>query len=254
VRDGHLSVHRFRLNLKNGERGSCRLGRGRFAGGPRELLADDYFGAGAREVVDFMRRAAVLGYPRQRQEALDFGCGLGRVTRALADHFAKVVGVDISADTVGRARALNADYPNCRFLVFDEPDLEPFEDDRFDMIYTVLELKQESDALMMLALAREFLRILKPAGLLMLRVTDRLSFRNMPERRRLVTRMWRLLSEVPGIVHGRLRGRQPHPIATSQKDLLELVITTHAQVLQIDARRRSTRRRQGESRTFWVTK
>lgn len=234
--------------------GSNRLSRTLVSGRSREWLADDYFEAGAREAAGFMRRAAVLGYPRQRREALDFGCGLGRVTRALADHFAEVVGVDISAETVARARALNADYPNCRFLLFDQPGLEPFEDDRFDLIHTVIELSRESDPALLLELAREFLRVLRPAGLLMLGVTNRLPLRRDPESQPPMARLHRLWKEIPARWRSRLLGRRLHPIAASQTDLIDLVVARRAQVLQIDGRSRPTHRHQGESRTFWVTK
>lgn len=234
--------------------GSNRLSSTRLSGRSREWLADDYFDAGAREAADFMRRAAMLGYPRQRREALDFGCGLGRVTRALADHFTEVVGVDISGETVARARALNADYPNCRFLLFDQPDLEPFEDDRFDLIYTVIELSRESDAVLLLELAREFLRVLSPAGLLMLRVTNRLPLRRVSESQPPMARLHRLWKEVPAAWWSRLLGPRLLSIAASQKDLIDLVVARHGQVLQIDARPRTIQRHRGETRTFWVTK
>jgi SAM-dependent methyltransferase len=222
--------------------------------GSRELLADDYFSAGAREAAEFMRRAAVLGYPRQFGDALDFGCGLGRVTRALADHFNQVLGVDLSAETVARARALNADHSNCRFLPFDQPDLEPLENNRFDLIYSVVELKQESDAALLLDLAREFLRILRPSGLLMLRVTDRLSFRAGSEGAVRTSRARRLWAGIARSFSRRLLRSRRSPIARCQKELIELIIAARAQVLQVDSRRRPARRSKGESRTFWVTK
>lgn len=51
---------------------------------------------GVREIealrYDLAARQIELG----RASALDFGCGVGRLTQALAPHFAQVVGVDIS--------------------------------------------------------------------------------------------------------------------------------------------------------------
>jgi SAM-dependent methyltransferase len=40
--------------------------------------------------------------------ALDFGCGTGRLTNALAPHFAEVVGVDVSAGMLAEARTESA--------------------------------------------------------------------------------------------------------------------------------------------------
>jgi cyclopropane fatty-acyl-phospholipid synthase-like methyltransferase len=51
------------------------------------------FADGTRERVDVLD---VRG-PR-RLEALDFGCGIGRITQALAAHYASCVGLDISEE------------------------------------------------------------------------------------------------------------------------------------------------------------
>jgi SAM-dependent methyltransferase len=247
-----VSARRSKIERDGRESGSHHTSRSHPSS--RELLADDYFNAGAREAASFMGRAAILGYPQQRREALDFGCGLGRVTRALGDYFSEVVGVDLSPETVARARALNADYANCRFLVFDQPELEPFEDDRFDMIYSVVELRQASDESLLIEVARELLRVLRPTGLLLVRVTDRLGFRTAAGDRNRMSRILRSLKNLPARFYGGLRRRRLHPIAKAQNDLLELVAAARARVLQIDTRQRSGRRGHGESRTFWLTK
>src|SRR5262249_14322414 len=62
--------------------------------------SDEFFATGPPEVEGLMNRAAQLGHPQQYRRALDFGCGLGRVTRALADRFEECVGVDISENMV----------------------------------------------------------------------------------------------------------------------------------------------------------
>lgn len=52
---------------------------------------------------------------------VDFGCGDGRQTRFLAGRFANVVGVDISAAAIHRARAAG-NPPNVAFQVLDARD------------------------------------------------------------------------------------------------------------------------------------
>jgi predicted TPR repeat methyltransferase len=37
-----------------------------------------------------------LGHDPQRQMAVDFGCGVGRLTQALGDHFERAIGIDVS--------------------------------------------------------------------------------------------------------------------------------------------------------------
>jgi 2-polyprenyl-3-methyl-5-hydroxy-6-metoxy-1,4-benzoquinol methylase len=53
--------------------------------------------------------------------ALDLGCGVGRITRALARRFGTVVGIDVSDEMVRRARDLHPPgaYPNLRFAESD---------------------------------------------------------------------------------------------------------------------------------------
>lgn len=51
-----------------------------------------------------MECAATLGHPRERGVALDFGCGVGRLTRALAAFFDRATGVDISSSMIEEAK------------------------------------------------------------------------------------------------------------------------------------------------------
>lgn len=73
---------------------------------------DDFFVTGTIEIDKAMACAAKLGHPAGREVALDFGCGVGRLTRALARHFRHCHGVDISESMLARARELNASFSN----------------------------------------------------------------------------------------------------------------------------------------------
>ena len=67
-------------------------------------------------------RAALLidpVLPERRGLALDIGCGLGRMSRALSKRFEKVIGVDVSDQMVERARQLNSGVSNAQFMVGD---------------------------------------------------------------------------------------------------------------------------------------
>jgi SAM-dependent methyltransferase len=54
--------------------------------------------------------------------AVEIGCGLGRVTRALAGRFETVIGVDVSVEMLRRARDI-ASHPNVTFLLGDGSSL-----------------------------------------------------------------------------------------------------------------------------------
>jgi ubiquinone/menaquinone biosynthesis C-methylase UbiE len=96
--------------------------------------------------------------------ALDFGCGAGRLTQGLSKHFEQVVGVDIAASMIEIARKHNP-HDNCLYVVNDRPDLSQFETDSFDFVITVIVLQHMQNDYAF-AYLEEFLRILKPGGIL----------------------------------------------------------------------------------------
>src|SRR4051794_24254117 len=100
------------------------------------IEAETFFASGEAEVDGVLQRAATFGLPQQLETALDFGCGAGRLTRALARHAQQVVGVDISDQMIAEARQLNADCDRCRFEVNTADDLHAFADMEFDLVYT----------------------------------------------------------------------------------------------------------------------
>ena len=83
-----------------------------------------------------MSHAERLSHPRRRESALDFGCGLGRLTRALSRRFESAIGLDLSETMVERARNLNAAVRGCEFRVNTWPDLRDFSEQSFDLVYS----------------------------------------------------------------------------------------------------------------------
>src|ERR1700761_6015576 len=84
---------------------------------------DEFFAFGEQEIDAIQSQCAALGRPDAHAVALDFGCGVGRLSRALSKHYAQVIGVDIASSMIERARELNADRPNIRFVENGEADL-----------------------------------------------------------------------------------------------------------------------------------
>ena len=134
---------------------------GGWAGHERE-----FFDGGAGEVGKVLATGARHGLPSRRRSALDFGCGVGRLSRALSAYFDDVLGVDISEPMVERARELNADQPGCRFEVNLTPRLEGLRDKSFDLVLSLITLQHVSDPAAVRSYLRELARVLAPAGLL----------------------------------------------------------------------------------------
>ena len=82
----------------------------------RKWRLSDFFETGRREISILMYQLEKEKLPVRRGTALDFGCGLGRLTRALAEYFDSVWGVDVSRKMVDLADRLNRGGPRLRFL------------------------------------------------------------------------------------------------------------------------------------------
>jgi len=127
---------------------------------------EEFFQTGLSEVEQVLERLDQLQLPRRREGLLDFGCGIGRLTRAFAPHFGRCVGLDISEGMIRAARAYNAHLPNCQFLVNDRPNLQDLASNSFDMIYTNIVLQHLPSRDAIKRYVAEFVRLLRPQGLL----------------------------------------------------------------------------------------
>jgi SAM-dependent methyltransferase len=151
---------------------------------------DEFLSTGETEIAEVLAGAEQLGLPQQQRRALDFGCGAGRLTRALAHRFPTAVGVDISERMVETAQRLNADVPGCEFRVNSSPDLRQFQDGAFDLVYTSLVLQHLPSRGLIESYVTELVRVTAPGGLLVFGLPDRISW---PYRLGLTRRLYRLL-------------------------------------------------------------
>lgn len=133
---------------------------------------EEFFATGVSDVRDLMQRAERFGFPRGRRCALDFGCGIGRLTQPLADYFEKAYGVDISPEMLEQARKYNPKGSRCEYRWNAGTRLEGFADGSVDLVYSKLTL-QHVRPRDVKAYLREFLRVLAPGGLLMFQLPGR---------------------------------------------------------------------------------
>jgi SAM-dependent methyltransferase len=145
---------------------------------------DEFFHTGELEIEQVMKSSSPLGRPSGNESVLDFGCGVGRLTRALAGYFEKAYGVDISENMLLKARELNQSFRNCQFILNTESHLEIFTDNAFDMVYTNKVLQHISSRKMIREYLAEFLRVLKRGGLLVFQLLSYIPVRNRIQARR----------------------------------------------------------------------
>ena len=123
-----------------------------------------FFATGDVEVEHILHMAAGFGLPGRRHRCLDVGCGIGRVTAALARRFDECVGIDISPAMLELGRDLNRDVPNCSFLETHGENLADFESESFDMVNASIVLQHLPDSYAIRRYISEFVRVLVPGG------------------------------------------------------------------------------------------
>jgi SAM-dependent methyltransferase len=154
----------------------------------------EFMATGHTEVEMLMQHLAGLGYvPNRSGVALDFGCGVGRLTQALRRYFDSCVGVDISQTMVQQAQSLN-EFPHCRYIATSDVPL-PFPAAAFSFIYSNIVL-QHIPRRFAKEYLREFVRVLSPGGILVFGVQDSFA---MPDLASLLTRIRHVLHLRPRI-------------------------------------------------------
>ena len=140
----------------------------------RHWTRDDFFASGRNEVEVVLGHAARIGLSIDRTSpALDFGCGIGRLTRALAEYFPECCGVDISPTMIHLAQDLNRDLLQCRFLLNEETELKDLPENYFGFIYTSIVLQHIAAPHSHKYIA-ELVRVLKPGGMLIFQLPEEL--------------------------------------------------------------------------------
>ncbi len=124
---------------------------------------DEFLATGRADVAGTVAWLDGLGRPTRWRRALDFGCGVGRLSQALTAHADEVVGVDISAPMLEIARRIDRTDSRCLFVHNDTADLHRFPDGHFDLVYTALVLQHLPRDVIDGYLA-ELLRVLQPGG------------------------------------------------------------------------------------------
>jgi ubiquinone/menaquinone biosynthesis C-methylase UbiE len=133
----------------------------------------EFFSTGREEISEVMASLASLGVEVRRRRALDFGCGAGRLTQALAEYFDTCDGVDVAPSMLDLARKFNRHPERCRYHLNQQPALELFDRNTFDFIYCNIVL-QHMKPEYSLAYVREFLRVLDVDGLAMFQIPSQL--------------------------------------------------------------------------------
>lgn len=128
--------------------------------------ADEFFQSGEEQIAETMKWLGSKNIKVNPGCALDFGCGVGRLSQALARRFTEVHGVDIAPSMIEQAQKFNRYPEKVQYHVNAASDLKLFVDRKFDFIFTFIVL-QHIEGKFVLEYIREFVRVLRPQGVAM---------------------------------------------------------------------------------------
>lgn len=188
---------------------------------------EEFFATGESEIDSLM--GEVGPFSERRERALDFGCGLGRLTRALLGYYREAHGVDISEVMINKARELT---PRCEFHINNSEDLSLFPSGYFDLVYTNRVLQHLPSGTMISHYLREFFRVVAPGGLVVFQVPFRKSIRNLFNMKRTLYHLLKALGVSSKTIFG---GLELHPMrmtAVSSDRVLSVVQESGGELLK----------------------
>ena len=150
---------------------------------------------------------SVLPKGRRFRRALDLGCGLGALSRALALFTDEVLGLDIAQEAVDRAKGRAKGIPNLSFDQADVLNLPRSLDGQFDLVVsadTLCYLPTPIEDRTLKIAALRFSQLLAPGGLCLL-ANHYLCFAGHPEA---TQRIHQAFARSPGL---RLRSKRWRP-------------------------------------------
>ena len=136
--------------------------------------------------------------------AWDAGTGNGQAAVALAEHFDRVVGADLSEEMIRLARRINADIDGLELVVNDGDRLAGFADGEFDLVQSQLVLQHLPGEEAVLGYVGELARVLRPGGLLYFQASVATSRRKRLQGRRRLYHALRHTGLPAGILYRRL--------------------------------------------------
>ena len=123
----------------------------------------DRFWQGGRENLD--RILEQLGVRLARSDrVVEIGCGVGRLTRVIAERAAGVRALDVSERMLERARELNPELANVSWILGDGRSMAGIEDASADACVSHVVFQHIPDPAVTLGYVREIGRVLRPGG------------------------------------------------------------------------------------------
>ena len=188
----------------------------------------EFLRTGQEEIANLLQSAQQFGLPAKRRRAIDYGCGIGRLTKPLRTYFDESYGVDIAQGMLEKAAQL---APECQFR--HASDLSSFPSDYADLIYSTLVLQHQPHQKKAAALISDMVRVLAPGGLLVFQLPVFMPWRNRLQLRRRAYRLLRGLGVAHSFLYNRLKLNPIRMIAMPEKTVEQIVRAAGGKVVNI---------------------
>jgi len=131
---------------------------------------EEFYRTGKVDIQRLMDKLHDKNIQIERGIALDFGCGMGRLTQGLAVYFDKAVGIDISPTMIELAKKSTDDER----ISFELGQLESLDasNESVDFLYSYIVFQHLGKASILIFI-KEFIRVLKVGGLAVFQVPSK---------------------------------------------------------------------------------
>ena len=144
----------------------------------------EFFASGERTVAEEILTDIVnvcQGKPQREMRVLEIGCGAGRVTRALANLFGEVHGVDVSGEMIRQAKRALEDRPNAFVYQNNGQDLAVVPPLDFDFAFSSIVFQHIPSREIIENYVREVHRLLRPGALFKFQVQGDSTLETKPD-------------------------------------------------------------------------
>lgn len=192
--------------------------------------SEDFYATGEHEIARALEALEEHDLSPRLGRALDFGCGLGRLTRALGDRFDEVVGVDTSEQMIADAQRLNVDRGNLSFLLNERSDLAQLESESFDFVLSFITLQHVSSRTAIRAYIREFVRVAAPGAIVVFQLPTKIGWQIRLHPLRLANRALRALPRPPRWALRRVMGHSMRLVGLPEREVRSILSDSGAPV------------------------
>jgi ubiquinone/menaquinone biosynthesis C-methylase UbiE len=129
---------------------------------------EEFFETGRRNIAEEVLADTgniFQGKDPAEMKVLEIGCGVGRLTRALAELFGDVYAVDVSGEMIAQGKMALADVPNAHLFQNNGTDLTVLGDMQVDFAFSYIVFQHIASREVIYNYAREVHRLLRPGGL-----------------------------------------------------------------------------------------